>query len=305
MPIENIDGKQIAIVDFGSDKPAFVESFQSEDRYFDWSSKGEIVYSVRIKRISHLMKKMPRHQAEEIAVSEAREIEFDIADDGTILFCKEGPGKTSYYVLNLQQSFPPAMVFSNPHTYAISLSPDSQYALFGVFHPNTEERSLQLLDLRTRKMIKELPAGKNDPLIEAKWSPDGTKLAYLEKVYPMDKGDRSADTAWMNPHFFILDMATEKTQDFGVGVSNKFNWTPDSKHIIYSSKFMDPSLDIRKTGIYLIRISDGKEIAQLTRFDASHAIFVTPSLYYIAWDSSELDTFFVVKNPFKAQMMAD
>lgn len=48
--------------------------------------------------------------------------------------------------------------------------------------------------------------------------------------------------------------------------------------------------------------SCGNEIGQLTKIDAISTLYMTNSLKYVVWQASDMDTFFIVENPFIAKM---
>jgi hypothetical protein len=85
--------------------------------------------------------------------------------------------------------------------------------------------------------------------------------------------------------------------DYGYDVSDAFGWTPDGNRIIYSMKCIHPSLAAYENGIFIMQVSDGKEIAKLTSMNAAGPPVISSSGKYILWEGMDMDTFFVVKNP--------
>jgi Tol biopolymer transport system component len=138
----------------------------------------------------------------------------------------------------------------------------------------------------------------------ARWSPDGTRLAYIEDTTVHEDPDDPSRRIWPNPRFFILDTMTMKKQDYGVGVTEDFSWTPDGEHIIHSMKYAHPTLGVYTLGIFIMRVSDGNEIGRLSNVSATpgDSGTITPSGQYVYWQALNTDTFFVVKNPFFHEM---
>ncbi len=108
-------------------------------------------------------------------------------------------------------------------------------------------------------------------------------------------------TIFSNPHFFILDLMTKQIRDYGYGVSENFNWTPDGNHIIYSMKRVHESLAVYKNGIYIMQISDGEEVAKLTSVNTLEPV-MSHSGKFVVWEGANMDTFFVVQNPLNVNL---
>jgi len=153
-----------------------------------------------------------------------------------------------------------------------------------------------LVDLSTGETIFEMPV----PVKKVLFSPDGTKLAYIEQgplpYYP-------STIKYMNPHFFVLDIKTMQVRNYGFEVNDHFNWTPDGNHIIYSMKFIHPSLGAYENGIFIMRVSDGKEIAKVSAISSSDSLSISQSGKYIMWEDWDNDTFFVIKNPLDTEVL--
>jgi hypothetical protein len=94
-----------------------------------------------------------------------------------------------------------------------------------------------------------------------------------------------------------LDIKTIQVRDYGFEVDDHFNWTPDGNHIIYSMKCIHPSLGAYENGIFIMRVSDGKEIAKVSAISASDSPSISLSGKYIMWQDWDNETFFIVKNP--------
>ena len=100
----------------------------------------------------------------------------------------------------------------------------------------------------------------------------------------------------------MLILITAKTKDYGYGVSDDFSWSPNGKHILYSMKYVHPSLGMYKPGIFIMRISDGKDIGRLSKISASDPPYISPSGKCIVWDALNNDTFFIIENPYINEM---
>jgi Tol biopolymer transport system component len=289
-------GNQIVLVDFSRDQPFFMESLGTDDssfgKCFYWSLEGFIVY---LGKRGTIMKKFPRKQPDEFTLST---VSFQVASGGLLLY---GAGNRSVYLANLQKSSTRTRIFPDLRIDSFDLSPNGEYALLYDLYSDQNNRLAMLANLKTLQ-IKNKWLIRSEPWLEAKWSPDGSKLAYLEKTFPQKSKDDPSKTVWPNPHFFVLDLGTGKTQDYGIGVSKDFSWTPDGRHIIYSMKYAHDSLGMYHNGIFIMRVSDGQEIGQLTKVSAHLNLTMSPSCKYIVWQALNMDTFFVAENPFRSRM---
>ena len=93
-----------------------------------------------------------------------------------------------------------------------------------------------------------------------------------------------------------------QVRDYGFEVNDHFNWTPDGNHIIYSRKCIHPFLGLDEDGIFIMRVSDGKEIAKISAISSSDYPSISQSGKYIVWEDWDNDTFFVIKNPLDARV---
>ena len=88
-----------------------------------------------------------------------------------------------------------------------------------------------------------------------------------------------------------------EVRDYGYYVGDYFSWTADGNRILYSMKCIHPSLAAYENGIFMMQVSNGKEIAKLTSINAAAPPMISLSGKYIIWEGMDMDTFFVVKNP--------
>jgi len=284
-----MDGRDhIVLVDFSGATPTFLESFKAEKKSFQWAD-GFLLY---IDEYGNLMKKFPNKNPEGIltpgsTVSSKMGIDsFRCANDGTLLYRVGGkilrtdlknPGSRSTVH---EESAPSNFDLSGTGRYAFISAPDSR---------DPSAPNARLYDLKTNK-IYNIPVAVK----KAIFSPDGKRLAYTERGLPPphpSKGERK------NPHFFILDTGNMEVRDYGHSVGDYFGWAPGGNRIIYSMKCIHPSLAAYENGIYIIQVSDGKEIAKLTSINAAASPVISLSGKYIIWEGMDMDTFFVVKNP--------
>ena len=184
------------------------------------------------------------------------------------------------------------------------LSPSGRHAFFNLPKKDGKSRDMVVLvDLVELKVIDEFSMYRSLRRAQSRWSPDGSMLAYLEdtRVQP-DKKDPNKNVRW-NRHFFIMQVETGKKQDFGVGVSDDFNWSSDGKYIVYNMKCIHETHGYYKTGIFIMRVDDGVEIGRLTRMDAYSDVHISSSCKYIMWETS--GRIFLVENPFMEKMLGD
>ena len=297
---ESEDAKQLVLVDFSGEQPFFMETLDSV-AYLDsfyWSSEGFIVY---MGKPGTMMKKFPRKHPDRFVLSTANAVSFQIASDGTLLYSIGDYSERSLYLANIRKASPGARIFPSLKIAAFDLSPGGGYALLYDLYSDQNNRTAMLANLQTLQILNRWGIG-TDHWLRARWSADGSQFAYLEKTIPQKSKDDPSKTVWPNPHFFILDLKTGKTRDYGIGVSQEFNWTPDGRHIIYSMKYAHESLGMYHNGIFIMRVSDGKEVGQLTKVNAHMILTMSPSCKYIVWEALNMGTFFVAENPFRSRM---
>jgi hypothetical protein len=303
----------IGLTDFSGDKPVFVESFRGDSPLI-WISDRSFLC---LDGFGNIMKKEPGRPSEPAVFFRSsyrgRDYArmFQFSSDGTIIYTD---GRGSVYLTNMADPSKRTPLFYNPkkeksNTQSLrlssvyDLSPSGKHAVFYLRKKEHNSRRMAVLaNLKTVEVIDRFSVREHQ---RALWSPDGTKLAYLEDtIVHTDRKDPSK-RVWPNPHFFVLDLKTGERQDFGIGVSREFNWTPDSKHILYSMKYAHESLTVYKNGIFIMRVSDGKEIGQLTKISAHSLLYMSPSCKCIVWEALDTEKFFVVENPFTADMLKE
>ncbi len=284
-----MDGRDhIVLVDFSGATPRFLESFKAEKRPFQWAD-GFLLY---IDEHGSLMKKFPAKGPEDIlnpgsTDSSKKGVDsFRCAKDGTLLY-RAGGKIFRTDLKNLESRF---MVHEDAALSNFDLSSTGRYVFISI--PGSQDPStlnVRLHDLKANK-IYNIPVAVKKAL----FSPDGRRLAYIEKSLPPNdpsKGERK------NPHFFILDVSSMEVRDYGYHVGDYFGWTPDGNRILYSMKCIHPSLAAYENGIFIMQVSNGKEIAKLTSINAAAPPVISLSGKYIIWEGMDMDTFFVVRNP--------
>lgn len=282
------DNDRIVLVDFSGANPRPLESFKAGKKPFQWAGN----FLLYIDEYGNLMKTFPNKNPERVLYFGSTYLSgggidfFRCAKDETLLYrigrkifrtsLKNLDSRTMIY----EDAALPNFDLSNTGRYAFISIPDSQ-------NPNVLKA--MLIDLNTNK-IYNIPV----PVKKALFSPDGRRLAYIEKSPPPFYPSKIEHK---NPHFFILDTSTMRVVDYGYDVSDTFGWTPDGNRIIYSMKCIHPSLAAYENGIFIMQVSDGKEIAKLTSINAADSPVISLSGKYIIWEGMDMDTFFVVKNP--------
>lgn len=299
---------RLVLVDFSGKKPHCIESFEMQNGQFAWIQKNLLVY---IDNFGNIMKKSPGKKPERVVFFRSSysgriqtAYELQVASNGTLVYRIKRSGKertwnNDIFLTNLETPHSRTLIFSGIHVLGMNLSPNGRYVLVSFRHWNTdgkEEGKETLIDLSDKKDMLTLPLLKR-----AIWSPDGTKLAFLEKKHAQKDTHDPSKTKWTNPHFFTLDLTTGQKRDYGLGWRD-FNWTPDGNHIIYSMKYAHESRTEYKMGVFIMRVSDGKEIGQLTKVSANPAPVMSGSGKYIVWEALSGSTFFIAENPFQSEM---
>ncbi len=286
-----IDEKDcIVLFDFSGSKPRLIEYFESENKPFYWTSENALLY---IATSGNIMKKYPNKKPERVVYIGKYIYDFQLASNETLLYSlSNNPWKI--YKTSIKNSEHQTLVFEDDWTPVFILSPDGQFALISTRdHEKANSWNTTLYNLKTNMSIMKISA----EVRHARFSPDGTKLAYKE----MATQSNYPKTIFSNPHFFILDLMTKQIRDYGYGVSENFNWTPDGNHIIYSMKRVHESLAVYKNGIYIMQISDGEEVAKLTSVNTLEPV-MSHSGKFVVWEGANMDTFFVVQNPLNVNL---
>jgi dipeptidyl aminopeptidase/acylaminoacyl peptidase len=298
-------------LDFSDKSPQIVEVLKTgSNGVFTWSHTGVFIY---LDEFGNIIKKNPGGKPEKVVYFRSSYSQrggtdnFQVSKNNVVLY-KTGPNRygkqpnySDIYLSSLDTSTHSAeKVVSAEYLGRVILSPNGRFALlqFNYFNRDGKESGeSKIVDLTTGEMIVNLPMIK-----ASAWSPDGNMLAFLEKTSPEKRKDDPSKVVWWNPHFYIYDLTTGQTKDYGYGVSDIFSWSPNGKHILYSMKYDHPSLGIYKPGIFIMSISDGKDIGRLSKISASDEPYISPSGKYIVWDVLNDDTFFVVENPYVKEM---
>jgi len=290
------DNDSIILIDFSGSKPRLLEYFEAEE-IFHWTVENVLLYS---HNSGNIMKKVPGMDPEK-AVSFGkgqRAYDFQLADNGTVLFILGSIPSWKVYKTNLQNPEHRTLIFESEMTPEFIISGDGQFALVSTRKLEKPDCwSTKLYDLNTNVINLELATH----IRNARFSPDGSKLAYKELYEP-------SKHKITKPHFFVLDLKTKHAHDYGYGIDQHFNWTPDGNHIIYSMKCIHES-GVYEHGIFVMRISDGKEVAKLSSISSDPAPTMSRSGKYIIWQGSDswegpVDTFFVVRNPLDSNLFS-
>jgi len=331
-------GNYIVLVDFSGPRPILIESFRaSDDSNIDFWSPDEILYIDEHNK-GMLRKKIGGEAIKVIDFQDGKRDKghvyyYQLSSDGTLIYNYRYFGN-SIYTTNLSAPSHFTLLFSDekeparrskddlrahsndmrqnpvfqdkPIPKDFTISPDGKYAAF--YYPPGSETSTQrvsLVLLGTSLTVNEFYIAEGS---RVRWSPSGAKLAYIEGTSVQNKdSDNASQRIWPNPRFFVLDTMAMKRKDYGIGVTENFGWTPDGKHIIYSMKYAHPSIGAYKNGIFIMRVSDGKEIGRLSRISATpgDSGTLTPSGRYVFWQALNIHAFFLVENPFRREMNAN
>jgi len=290
------DNRSIILIDFSGSKPRLLEYFAAEE-IFHWTVENVLLYS---HSSGNIVKKVPGMDPKK-AVSLGKgqtAFDFQLADNGTVLFILGSSRSWKVYKTNLKNPEHRTLIFESEMTPEFIISRNGQFALVSMRKPEKPDYwSTKLYDLNTNVINLELATH----IRSARFSPEGSKLAYKE-VYKPSKHKIT------KPHFFVLDLKTKHAHDYGYGIDQHFNWTPDGNHIIHSMKCIHES-GVYEHGIFIVRISDGKEVAKLSSISSIPAPQMSRSGKYIIWQGSDswegpVDTFFVVRNPLDSNLFS-
>lgn len=114
------------------------------------------------------------------------------------------------------------------------------------------QKDIYIMDLNNRK-VKRITNTPDDD-IYIKWSPDGTKLAYVSYVLGQ-------------PDIFIYDFASGKSHNITNNPADDIDpvWTPNSQSIVFTSNRVDTTEGVaanKRTAIYIMNV-DGSGVALL------------------------------------------
>ena len=296
----------IGLVDFSREKPRHIESFRIEGLLY-WISERTFLYL----ESGMVMKKKVGEQPEKIGLSN-RISKFKVGYNGTIIYTNDNE---SVYLTSMNNPLKRISLYHNPKKTKLkslglsrvyNMSPRGDYAIFSIGKDKQTNKKMDaLVDLNKVEIIDTFSIQK---FSEAKWSPDGTKVAYLEDtVFEVDRKNPNRKIK-PGPHFFILDLKSGERKDYGEEISSNFNWTPDGNHIIYEViKYLGKqnSSPLYYDGISIMRISDGKNVGRLTAINVypNSEIYISPSYKYVLWQGLNSNTFFIVENPLKDVML--
>jgi len=215
---------------------------------------------------------------------------FQATPSGIVLYHAED----GIFLKDLREPGPGVRVLTSTVFKRFSLSPDGRFAL--LYDDTFQDEKATLFDLATKKVLKTLPKPKRD-----EWSPDGASLAYVEKSFIRKVKDQSGRDTFENSHFFILDIASGQEHDLGFGTGERFSWTADSRRIVFSEFCRDRLVGVYEPGIFIMEAADGKLVGKVARISASDPPQLSADGKIIAWDAVDMETFFVIQNPFAKQ----
>ncbi|MBS3919564.1 MAG: hypothetical protein KG012_11845 [Deltaproteobacteria bacterium] len=280
----------IVLIDFSGPTPRFLESFKAKKSQFRWIDS----FLLYIDEYGNLMKKFPNKDPDKIIYfgssfsAGGGIVSFRAAKDGTLVY-QIGTKVFKTHLNDLNSRF---MIFEDQALSNFDISEPGQHALiYTINNPqNPNMLMAMLVNLSTGKTLFEIPV----PVKRALFSPDGMKLAYIEQAAPPYY---PSNIKYRNPHFFVLTISTMQVCDYGFEVNDHFNWTPDGNHIIYSMKCIHPSLGAYENGIFIMRVSDGKQTSKVSSISASDFPSISLSGKYVIWEDWDNSTFFTVENP--------
>ncbi|MFT5232328.1 MAG: tricorn protease [Candidatus Krumholzibacteriia bacterium] len=251
------NAQDIWVVDFGSGDIVKVTDWTGSDQFPMWGSDGIYFNSDREDGNLNIYRYNP---VDKSTTRITQHTEFDVKwpsyGDGKIVY-QNGPGlnvldtasgTTSTVAINInsdRRHLRPELVTAAPRRGSFGLSPAGERAL-----------------IVARGEVLNLPSDKGDGLNltrtsgsrekNATWSPDGRWVAMVS--------DRSGDE-----QIYLVDQRGEEEwrqlTDGTFGYMNQSVWSPDSKSLIFSDKFMK---------LHLVDVASGKikEIAQSDYDDA-------------------------------------
>ncbi len=283
------DREQVVLVSFADPVPRFIASIpDTEIECPVWLESGEFLYlasspgRVMVANSKGKVKTLMSH----VGSPSGRGLHFFQATaQGDILY----HAGTGIYLKKFVDSGKVTKVCETQEPLRFSLSPNGRFALLdgGSTHPDR----VLLLDLAASQVKESLELAKNLQLelVEAKvvvilpkpaqseWSPDGDRLACLEKG--------------PDGRFFILEAASGSQKELGSGVDS-FAWMPDGRRILFSTS------SAAGPGLFFISAGDGKVIGKVSSTAAGDPPGLSADGKVIVWQARGAEAFYMARNPF-------
>lgn len=180
---------------------------------------------------------------------------------------KESSKKSHLYIYEYGENKPFAtgdFSYENP-----CWSPDGEYVLLSSKRDDTYFLWLQELQSGRGRVLSELP---NAPS-HVKYAPNGSQIAYIgraalsdEEVLREESGDDVKQPGiYPAQHIWIVDIATAEVKqltdgDFSVGArnGNLFDWSPDSREIVFAHTPSSVYNDWQKSDLSIVDVSSGE-----------------------------------------------
>ncbi len=115
-------------------------------------------------------------------------------------------------------------------------------------------------------------------VIEAKWSPDGKRIAFVTSSFPKK--------------FFIHNLDDSSTVSFDSNYGGNYTWSPDSKLIAFRDK--KKGVSMFTSGVFLMDSETGEVKRRVSSVSGSHIDFSRDGKWLL-WESFMAETFFIVE----------
>ena len=282
------DLEQVVLVSFAGSAPRFIASIPDADiGYPVWLESGEFLYlasapgRIMVASSKGKVRTLTSHVG---GPSDRGLFYFQATPRGDVLYL----GGDSLALLKFGDSgrIKVTEVYHTPEPLTFSFSPNGRFALLD--GGSAHQGQVLLLDLAASQMKESLELGKNLQLemkdakvimtlpqpAQSEWSPDGARLACLEKG-PQGR-------------FFILDAASGARKELSDAVDN-FAWMPDGRRILFStSSTADP-------GLFVMSAEDGTIIGKLSSTAAGDPPGLSADGKVIVWQARGAEAFFVLR----------
>ena len=285
------DLEQVVLVSFAGSAPRFVAAIPDADiGYPVWLESGELLYlasspgRIMVASSKGKVRTLTSHVG---GPSDRGLFYFQATAQGDVLYL----GGDSIALLKFGDSgrIKVTEVCHTPEPLTFSFSPNGRFALLD--GGSAHQGQVLLLDLAASQVKESLELDKNLQIemkdakvimtlpkpAQSEWSPDGARLACLEK----------------GPHgrLFILEAASGAQKELGSGVDS-FAWMPDGKRILFSDS------SAAEPGLFAMSAEDGKVIGKVSSTAAGDPPGLSADGKVIVWQARGAEDFFVARNPF-------